>query len=156
MKTIKQIADEIGISKTAVRKRITPEVKTKFAETVSGVVFISPEGESLIKQAFQRSEPQTKFAQVSGNQFAVVSGEVSSAFAALKEQLRVKDEQLAEKDRQIEQLTNTVLAQAQSINADRHNELAGTIHKQLTDDSERTEPAQKPKRLFARIFGSRG
>jgi len=87
MKTIKQIADEIGVSKTAVRKRLTPEVKTKFSETVSGVIFISVEGENLIKQAFERTSPQTKFAEVSANQFPVVSGEVSALIAMLQHEL---------------------------------------------------------------------
>lgn len=44
-KTIKQIAEELGVSKTAVRKKMTPEVQTKFAE-VSGEVSGQPCQES--------------------------------------------------------------------------------------------------------------
>ena len=39
-KTIRQIADEIGVSKTAIRKKMTEEVKTKFSKTVSGIIYI--------------------------------------------------------------------------------------------------------------------
>lgn len=76
-KTIKQIAEELGVSKTAVRKKMTPEVQTKFAVKVSGVVFIDEEGERLIKQGFSKDRPQTEVSGVSGNQFAEISGEVS-------------------------------------------------------------------------------
>ena len=62
MKTIKQIADEIGVSKTAVRKRLTPDIQSRFTETISGTIHISPDGERLIKQAFKNTPqniPQT-------------------------------------------------------------------------------------------------
>jgi len=141
MKTIKQIADEIGVSKTAVRKKITGEVKTKFAETVSGVIYISEQGEALIKSAFNKNQPQTKFAEVSGNQtanqpetFPEVSGTVSALISMLQTELEIKNKeletknkQLEVKDKQIEELTATIRIQAESINAAHHNELAETI-----------------------------
>lgn len=112
-KTIKQIADELGVSKTAVRKKMTPEVQTKFAVKVSGVVFIDEEGERLIKQGFSRDIPQTKVSGVSGevsgvcgNQFAEVSSEISGEVSGqpcqesplydiLKLELQAKNEQIA-------------------------------------------------------------
>ena len=123
MKTIKQIADEIGVSKTAVRKRLTPEVQTKFAETVCGVIYISEQGETLIKQAFDNFEPQTKFAQVSGNQFAVVSGEVSALISMLKDELEIKNRQIDDLNKRLaessERLTeiNSALITAQALHA---------------------------------------
>ena len=67
--------------------------------------------------------------------------------SVLQEQLRGKDEQLAEKDKQIERLTDTIKAQAQSINADRYNELAGTLQMQLTD-GETDKPMSRWKRAW--------
>ena len=83
-KTIKQIADELGVSKTAVRKKMTDEVKTKFAETVSGVIYISVCGENLIKQAFSHSEPSTKVDEVDANHFMSVDGLVDAPSTEIK------------------------------------------------------------------------
>lgn len=55
-KTIKQIAEEIGVSKQAVhQKRKSKALSTAlqpFTTTVDGVIYISVDGEKLIKQAF--------------------------------------------------------------------------------------------------------
>ena len=146
MKTIKQIADEIGVSKTAVRKKITPELKTKFAETVSGVIHISAEGESLIKSAFLSSRSQTEFAGVSENQFAGVSGQVSTLISMLQKELDIKNQQIESLTVALENTTASLHA-AQALHA-------GTMQKQLTDgDSDQPEPDTPSKRFFARIFG---
>ena len=129
MKTIKQIADELGVSKTAVRNKMTDEVKTKFAETLHGVIHISEQGETIIKSMFVKIQSQTNFADVSANQFSGVSAEVSAIIEMLQRELEIKN-------KQIEELTETIKIQAESINADRKNELAETIlegQKQLTD-----------------------
>lgn len=111
-KTIKQIADELGVSKTAVCKKMTPEVQTKFAVKVSGVVFVDEQGESLIKQGFLKGEPQTEVSGVSGvvsaNQFPVVSSEVSGILEVLQGQLAAKDLQISEKDKQLERQQQTI------------------------------------------------
>lgn len=109
MKTIKQIADEIGVSKTAVRNKIAnqfPEIIGKLSETKSGTLYINKKGESLIKSAFENSRLQTKnkefaesSAKVSDNQFAV-----NLALETLTKQLEEKDKQLTEKDKQIAEL----------------------------------------------------
>lgn len=167
-KTIKQIADELGVSKTAVRKKMTDEVKTKFAETVSGVIYISVCGENLIKQAFSKDEPETSVSGVCENQFPPVSGQVSGEFAvvieALKHQLEVKDRQIEQQQQSIKELTaaleNTTLSlkAAQALHA-------GTMHQQLEilppisgeplnerQDPRPAEPEQK-QGLWKRFFG---
>lgn len=118
MKTIKQIADEIGVSKTAIRKKITPELQTKFVETVSGVGYILPEGERLIKQAFQRKLPQTKFAEVSANQFPVVSGEVSTLIAMLQKELDIKNEQIRELNARLAEANAAIITAQKSAHAE--------------------------------------
>ena len=59
-KTIKEIAEEIGVSKQAVFKKIkqvplSTEIE-KFISTVDGKKLVSVDGENLIKQAFQRKQ----------------------------------------------------------------------------------------------------
>jgi predicted transcriptional regulator len=56
MKTIRQIADEIGVSKQAIQKRIKSE---KLSGNLQGlitkideVIYVSAEGETLIKKVY--------------------------------------------------------------------------------------------------------
>jgi predicted transcriptional regulator len=64
MKTIRQIADELGVTKQAVFKRIkTPPLSTDlepFISKVDGAVVASEKGEKLILQAFADKQPSTK------------------------------------------------------------------------------------------------
>ena len=55
MKTIRQIADEIGVSKQAVYKRYKGKLYTvcaPYAHTEQGTLYIDEQGENLIKQDF--------------------------------------------------------------------------------------------------------
>lgn len=55
MKTIRQIADEIGVSKQTVYKRYKGKLHTvcaPYAHTVQGVLYLSEQAETLIKQDF--------------------------------------------------------------------------------------------------------
>lgn len=58
-KTIRQIADEIGVSKQSVQKRLSREPLctsvAPYISTVDGVKYIAVDGEKLIKQAFFKS-----------------------------------------------------------------------------------------------------
>ena len=59
MKTIRQIADEIGVSKQAVYKRYKGKLYTvcaPYAHTVQGVLYLSEQAEKLIKQDFWKNE----------------------------------------------------------------------------------------------------
>lgn len=58
-KTIKQIADEIGVSKQAVRKKITEEIANKFTNQIGNTIYISEQGEMLIKSAFSNRNANT-------------------------------------------------------------------------------------------------
>lgn len=108
-KTIKQIADELGISKTAIRKYMTPEFREKYVQTSeNGLLFINEAGENFLQSL--RKQPQTsqtKFAETSGN---LVSTEF---ITVLQEQLRVKDEQIRYLSIQIEQLQAALAAEQQ-------------------------------------------
>ncbi len=67
----------------------------------------------------------------------------------LQEQLLAKDKQLEEKDKQISELTATIKIQAESINADRHNELATT----LIEAQEPKFIEKQQKSFLQRFFG---
>ena len=136
MKTIKQIADELGVSKQAVhQKRKTAALATvlqPFTETIDGVVYIAPEGEKLIKEAFSKREPPAAS--------TVDNNAEHPLYAILQAELAAKNRQIEQLQVQVSELTLANKALAQSINADRHNELAGTMQQMLP---EHTEPARK-------------
>jgi len=100
MKTIKQIADEIGVSKTAVRKKMTEEVKTKFSQTVSGKIYISETGENIIKSSFKSNISET------GNNKPeeIVSSKVSTEVPGENILYNILKNELDEKNMQIKKL----------------------------------------------------
>lgn len=151
MKTIKQIADEIGVSKTAIRKKMPVEVKTKFLETRNNVIYILPEGENLIKSAFEGRTPETKFPGVSENQFPGVSGEVSAFIAILQSELDAKNRQLEAKDKQIGELTAALENTTASLQAAQALH-AGTMQQQLLLETP-AGVAEKPPAKRRGFFG---
>ena len=59
MKTIRQIADELGVSKQAVYKRFKGKLHTvcaPYAHTEQGVLYLEEQGETLIKQDFLQDD----------------------------------------------------------------------------------------------------
>ncbi len=142
-KTIKEIAEEIGVSKQAVFKKIkqvplSTEIE-KFISTVDGKKLVSVDGENLIKQAFQRKQKTAnvnvdakddgKMFTVGGNAGNTVDGipyasqerentlvaTFQTAIDALTSQLEAKDQQLAAKDRQLEEKDKQLERQTKTI-----------------------------------------
>lgn len=133
--TIKQIADELGVSKTAVRNYMNEDFRAKYTEKdCKGVILVSPEGCKLIAESLGKTENERK--ESAETEFVTIP---RSVLSLLEKQLA----DLAEENKKLtaaltaenKELVAAVKAQAQSINADRHNELAGTMQKQLPDGS---------------------
>lgn len=63
MKTVKQVAEEIGVSKQAIHKRIKKEPLStslqRFITMVDRTIYISVDGEKLIKSMFEESSMST-------------------------------------------------------------------------------------------------
>lgn len=163
MKTIREIAEEIGVTKQAVhQKRKKEPLSTSlqpFTSTVDGVVYISVDGEKLIKQAFNsRSVNETVndvYTSVDGSftpSFTVVDG----VLEVLKEQLEVKDNQikeqqnqLMEKEKQITELTSAIDNMTQTLKASQMLH-AGTMQQNLIE--EKTDVEAEKKSFFSRFF----
>ena len=103
MKTIRQIADEIGVSKQAVQKRMSREPLYTHIQkhiTLNGnTMYIDETGERLIKSAFDETETPTIYTDVH-NIYTII---------------RILEEQLIRKDKQIEELIAVIKTQAESI-----------------------------------------
>lgn len=75
-KTIKQIADELGVSRQAVHQKIkrNKDLSTclqTFTSTVDGVVYISVDGENLIKSAFEKNKRKQNDLNVDSDKLTV-------------------------------------------------------------------------------------
>lgn len=151
MKTIRQIADEIGVSKTAVNKQIA-NLGLRSGLRKNGNQFaIDEHQEALIKQAFSEKS-QTEIE----NQSQTENHEVGDLVCVLQATIDTLQGQLEVKDRQIAKLTEALVA-AQQTAAAAQALHAGTMKQQLLSGesgADQQEPEQK-KSWFSKIFGGR-
>jgi transcriptional regulator with XRE-family HTH domain len=157
-KTIKQIADEIGVTKQAVhQKRKGKELSTAlqpFTTTVDGVVYISVDGEKLIKSAFVSEHTVNVPTTVDGSAYT----HVDALIAILKEELEGNRAELAAKNQQIAELnarladTTSALLAAQQTAHDAQALHAGTMRKQLATGEDLHEEITPRRGLLARLF----
>lgn len=109
-KTIKQLADELGVSKQAIRDKIA-KLKLSDKLQINGNQFvISKSQENLIKSAFIENKLQSKNEKLLCDN----SQTLQLLCSALQEQLSVLQKQLDVKDKQIEDL-NLRLAEANNM-----------------------------------------
>ena len=171
MKTIRQIADEIGVSKQAVFKKIKREPLSTSLQgltaTVDGRLMVEVDGEKLIKQAFYENAPSTTDNQLTGAVDGLVDGAstkneektvaVDGVISVLQDTIDTLQGQLEVKDRQIEQQVQTItrltdaLAAAQQTAAAAQALHAGTIKQQLSDGSG-TEQEERKESWISRLF----
>ena len=162
MKTIRQIADEIGVSKQAVFKKIKREPLSTSLQglttTVDGRLMVEVDGEKLIKQAFSEITSSTTDNQLTGaveneEKTVAVDGVISvlqATIDTLQGQLEVKDRQIEQQVQTITRLTDA-LAAAQQTAAAAQALHAGTIKQQLSDGSG-TEQEERKESWISRLF----
>lgn len=136
MKTIRQIADEIGVSKTAVNKQIA-NLGLRSGLRKNGNQFaIDEHQEALIKQAFSEKS-QTEIENQSQTKTQTENHEVGDLVCVLQATIDTLQGQLEVKDRQIEQQAQTItrltdaLAAAQQTAVAAQALHAGTIQQQI-------------------------
>lgn len=155
MKTIRQIADEIGVSKTAVNKQIA-NLGLRSGLRKNGNQFaIDEHQEALIKQAFSEKS-QTEIENQSQTKTQTENHEVGDLVCVLQATIDTLQGQLEVKDRQIAKLTEALVA-AQQTAAAAQALHAGTMKQQLLSgesgaDQQGQEPEQK-RGWFSKLFG---
>lgn len=164
MKTIRQIADELGVSKQAVYKRFKGKLHTvcaPYAHTEQGVLYLEDQGETLIKQDFLQDDRSIGAHTERSNGAVLEQGQQANLMVVLQATIDTLQGQLEVKDRQIEQLTSALVA-AQQMAAAAQALHAGTMHQQLLSGeagadrqskSKESEPGQKWS-WFSRFFGN--
>ena len=155
MKTIRQIADEIGVSKQAVYKRYKGKLHTvcaPYTHTEQGVLYLSEQAETLIKQDFLKDDRSNGAHTEEAGVVAVLQATIDT----LQGQLEVKDRQIEELNARLAEVSAALLA-AQQTAAAAQALHAGTIQQQLLTgeagaDQQGQEPEQK-RGWFSKLFG---
>lgn len=168
MKTIRQIADEIGVSKQTVYKRFKGKLHSvcaPYAHTVNGVLYVDEDGEKLIKQDFFQGNhsnatpmEHSVCAPMEHSNGVVLERIQDEHIADLQATIDTLKGQLEVKDKQIEQLTSALVA-AQQTAAAAQALHAGTMQQQLLSGEagvdqmgQEPEPGQK-RGWFSKLFG---
>lgn len=174
-KTIKEIAEEIGVSKQAIFKKMKREPLSTslqgLTSTVDGRLTVSVDGEKLIKQAFFKDGPSTTVNQnrqpVDGlvdasstkldEKMAEVDGK-SALYEILKMELQAKNEQIAVLQAELskERQHSRELAEKIVVLADQAQKLQlAQMSQQLMDNGSGAAGAAELKRSkswWSRIF----
>lgn len=174
-KTIKEIADELGVSKTAVSKQIA-NLGLRSSLRKNGNQFaIENQQEKLIKMAFQKKRQQEKVtensvsdeqsqtksqtkSQTANHEVCDLVGVLQTTVDTLQAQLAVKDEQIRELNARLAECSTALLAAQETARAAQALH-AGTIQQQLSDGEDRVaasvpeeQEAPNKRRWFNRIF----
>jgi len=147
MKTITQIAAELGVSRQAVHKKIRRQPLDKslspYLSTVNKTVYISDDGINLIRQAFKEGLSDRQ--QPSSVDDPLTSTGVTTLLDIVKEQQRTIQELTAANRELTAALENTTA----SLKA---------AQKQLTGDAEDKEPyfiiPEPPPRFIDRLIAA--
>lgn len=125
MKTIKQIADEIGVSKQAVFKKIKKDPLSTgllgLISVIDGKFMVSDDGETLIKKAFSQKEPSTnpQTEPLTKNLDETMVDVLLQQSEMLRKELEIKNEQitqlqkLLDQEQQLHAMTKQQLLQIQ-------------------------------------------
>ena len=126
-KTIKEIAEELGVSKTAVRKQIANLGLQTSLRKIGNQFAIEKEQETLIKSAFSQKQSQTKIAnQVSD--FANQSETSLRLVSMLQHELEIKNRELEIKNKQIEELNARLAEVTSALTAQQTAQAAQALH----------------------------
>ena len=167
-KTIKQIADEIGVSKQTVYKRYKGKLYTvcaPYAHTEQGVLYREEQGETLIKQDFLQKEcsigahtyahtERSNGAVLEQSENAGVVAVLQTTIDTLQGQLAIKDKQIEELNARLAEVSSALVAAQQTAQAAQALH-AGTIQQQLTsgeDQREEDEVKAKKQSWLSRMF----
>ena len=166
-KTIKEIADELGVSKTAVSKQIA-NLGLRSSLRKNGNQFaIENQQEKLIKMAFQKKRQQEittensvsdEQSQTANHEVCDLVGVLQTTVDTLQAQLAVKDVQIRELNARLAECSTALLAAQETARAAQALH-AGTIQQQLSDGEDRAaasvpngQAAPNNRRWFSRFF----
>lgn len=151
MKTIKQIAEEIGVSKQAIYKKIKQEPLSTSLQglttTNGNTVYISVDGEELIKSTFNTDKPVNQSTKLVDDITARFIDSLQGQISALTEQNQNLREQLNQERQHsrehADRITELAADLAKLANNAQHLH-AGDIIPRLASGGDTTEGADQP------------
>ena len=158
--TIKQLANQLGVSKTTISKAISALGLSNRLNRSGNKYIISDEQTEQIKMQIANSRPQTANDKSQlENQKALIEV-LQKQLALLNEQLSIKDGQIKAYQEQIHILTNSLHDATAALTAEQALH-AGTIQRQLTEQINPKEEAaldhqEQPNNkqsIFSKLFG---
>lgn len=164
-KTVKELADEFGVSKQAIRKQLTENFRSNYVKTVTSngidLLLVNDKGYTLLKEHLKKETP-------GGNSTGKVTSNQVTSNEFLNQQIIIKDKQLLAKDEEIKQLqklldhSQNLIDQEQQLHlADQkrikeieepetQNNLTSKNMPETTDNKKEEQPK---KGFFKRLFG---
>jgi len=143
-KTVKEVADTLGVSRQAIYKRLSTMPTTTLSTSDKGVTLINADGE-----AFLRAELSTK-QTTEQSSYSQVDSTVDMVISMLQGELDIKNEQIRELNARLAESNAALVAAQQSAQAAQLLH-AGTMQKQLPHgDGGDDEPTGFFNRLFRR------
>ena len=160
--TIKQLADELGLSKTAIRKKMTEEFRASYVTNdATGTMQISEEGCKLLREQFRKpAETIPETAENSRKQLPETpQTEVFALIEMLQNELKIKNDQITELNARLAETTAALTETTKSLQAAQALH-AGTIQQQLLEESTENSSQEQPKTdkkqgFFRRLFHGR-
>ena len=158
--TIKQLADQLGVSKTTISKAISALGLSNRLNRSGNKYIISEDQTEQIKMQIANSKPQTASDKSQlENQIALIEL-LQKQLALLNEQLSIKDGQIKTYQEQIRILTDSLHDATVALTAEQALH-AGTIQRQLTEQINSKEEAaldhqEQPNHkqsIFSKLFG---
>ena len=150
MKTIKQVADTLGVSRQAIYRRLSALPSEMVSTNNKGVQLISADGEALLKSVLSEKVSSEQSADSTDSPTDNIA---DTLISMLKDELSAKNKLIEEQQQTIKELTEAVKIQAQSINAAHHNELAETV---IDGQKLLSAPAPEKVSLWNKLFRKSG
>jgi predicted transcriptional regulator len=153
MKTIKQIADELGVSKQKVYRFIVRNHITASSEVKQSKLY-DEATEMLIKQGILEDEPYQK-SHHEAHQNRINEAVFDAVIEMLQKELEIKNEQIKELNERLSECSAALLAAQQTTQAAQVLH-AGTIQKEIASGEsgvdKQKSASEKKNRWFKRLF----
>jgi len=146
--TIKELADELGVSKQAIRKHLEKLPPTLSVTKKGNIIYLNTDVSNLVRKKVTSKVTGNFTGNFDSNQFredelrnnSTSDKKTTNNYDVekiLNEQLKVKDKQLAEKDKQIQTMQKLLDQQQQlSLQTNKHIEqLQLQLSNETTEDS---------------------
>lgn len=135
--TIKQLSDELGVTKPGIRKLMNSSFRKRYTTVTGNRILINEAGAKVIRDHFGNHKTETKDSSqkqtqtVSSNDDDKVLKAKNETIALLKAQLKAKDDQIANMQKLMDQ-NQQLLLNTQSEN----KHLLALTHDSKTDESQ--------------------